>query len=296
LHQNIESDSVTILPVLTTGLPASNLTQHQCQENQDIQHENEVESVSDSKLQIADVEIFLAEEMENSSETVKKQFEEAQLTIEDLSTSNKIIEDQLRFRKVEVSALRMKNDDFLRTKIALLETQQKLLEIQKLNESQRDEISVCKNVIGNVLQNQAVAEKMPMKRTVLLAQEDNRQYKNRDSQTLLHWKLEYAHTEIERLNALLLKSDSSYQQSPSTLAAIAVSTPPSQSLRPLQKPKSAVPSPNLLGGGESTGNETETDVEKLSVKVDDVASAQETPKIGVASFAVVVYFVSIYVA
>ena len=286
MHQNIESDSVSILPVLTTGLPASNLTQHQCQENQDIQHENEVESVSDSKLQIADVEIFLAEEMENSSETVKKQFEEAQLTIEDLSTSNKIIEDQLRFRKVEVSALRMKNDDFLRTKIALLETQQKLLEIQKLNESQRDEISVCKNVIGNVLQNQAVAEKMPMKRTVLLAQEDNRQYKNRDSQTLLlHWKLEYAHTEIERLNALLLNSDSSYQQSPSTLAAIAVSTPP----------KSAVPSPNLLGG-ESTGNETETDVEKLSFKVDDFASAQETPKFGVASFAVVVYFVSIYVA
>jgi len=60
-------------------------------------------------------------------------------------------------------------------------------------------------------------------------------------------------------------------------------------------PKSAVPSPNLLGG-ESTGNETETDVEKLSFKVDDFASAQETPKFGVASFAVVVYFVSIYVA
>jgi hypothetical protein len=62
---------------------------------------------------------------------------------------------------------------------------------------------------------------------------------------------------------------------------------------------SVVQSPNQLGGGESTGSETESGVKKLSFKVDDVAQlvvAQKPPKIGVTSFAVVVNFVAIYVA
>jgi len=332
-------------------------------ENQDIQQGNEIVSISVSKLQIANLELKLnevnnelsvkvldlaksiqlredqekqhLEEKKNLSiqlETVnaalveaKKQFEAAQLTIENLSTSNKIIEDQLRFSKDEVTNLRMKKeDDFRRTKIALLETQQKLLEIQRTYDQQRDEISVCKNVIDDVLQNQTLAVKAPTLSTqppsqsprtsqksksavldLIVALEDEVKKLLEEIADLKHRadidsinaksallesnnqirelvvankvqedRLNSAMEQIISLKEQLTKKEGDAEQSKKDVrkTAEAATVVLNKSTNP---EATVVQSPNQLGG-ESTGSETESGVKK-------------PPKIGMTSFAVVVF-------
>jgi len=174
---------------------------------------------------------------------------------------NKVIEDELRSSKEEVSILRVKKEgDSHMTKAALMEAQNKLLDVQHANDKQREELAACKKELENALQKQGIQEtqhkkdiesvtlsiKEQIKAKVeeyvkeLHVESEKLQADYRIAQTeiaLLHRKLESSHTEIDRLNALLLKSGSSYPQSPPPPAAISVSSPPpSQSPQMSQTP------------------------------------------------------------
>eukprot|EP00597_Dinobryon_sp_UTEXLB2267_P010233 CAMPEP_0170099682 /NCGR_PEP_ID=MMETSP0020_2-20130122/1186_1 /TAXON_ID=98059 /ORGANISM="Dinobryon sp., Strain UTEXLB2267" /LENGTH=2317 /DNA_ID=CAMNT_0010322389 /DNA_START=216 /DNA_END=7169 /DNA_ORIENTATION=+ len=182
---------------------------------------------------------------------LKEHLSDAQNRLKDLTSANKVMEDELRASKEELSILRVKKEgDSHMTKAALMEAQNKLLEFQHANDRQREELTACKKELDNVLQSQSVLEaqhkneiesvtlniKEQMKAKVEeyvkeLHDDTDKHLKNlRVSQTeiaLLHRKLEAAHVEIDRLNALLLNTSSAYPQSPPVVAT-AVTSPPSQ--------------------------------------------------------------------